>query len=251
MPVTQRLLSRAARKSARHPRRYLLTSVAVRVLSRTPTVLLLLHGSPPSLRTVLSLVHLVASLSPFVQRQPPPSPTPDSVKAESAPSPTLGPAKKRRRKEKAPAGAKEQPFSSIRVQIAAWAAKVVAAPEANVGILKEIREFSAAHRGRAAALSILTEAQLFKDIAPAYRIRSISETEAAVSVSKEVAKLRSFEQALLAAYRRFIKSVVALSRWRSGTSKAQPTTKATDQMMRVRRASCTALCELLRATPPL
>lgn len=159
------------------------------------------------------------------------------------------PDRKRRKMQKGGKDAKQEPFSVIRARIAAWASKVTAAPEANIGVLKELRQFSASHKGRAAALSILTEAQLFQDIAPAYRIRTISETEASVSVSKDVAKLRAFEQALLAAYRRFVKSVVALSRWRSGASKTMPTTKATDQMIRVRRASCTALSSLLRALP--
>lgn len=163
----------------------------------------------------------------------------------------LAPAPRKRRKKERRVEEKAVPFSAIRVRLSGWASKVVSAPEANVSVLRELRQFSTTHKGRAAALAILTEAQLFKDIAPAYRIRKITEKEAAVKVSKEIAKLRAFEQALLSAYVSYVRSICTLSRWNAGSaaSSSKPLSKATDQMHRVRRAACTALAELLRALP--
>lgn len=168
---------------------------------------------------------------------------PEHVPPEpAAPVVVSEPAKKRARKE-----GKEEPMTRVRERLAGWAARVVSAPEENVGILRELRQFSASHKGRAAALSILTEAQVFKDLAPAYRIRAITEQEANVKVSKEVAKLRAYEQALSAAYTRYVRSICTLSRWR--TSATAKVTKATDQMLRGRQAACTSLSELLKALP--
>ena len=143
------------------------------------------------------------------------------------------------------------PFSEVRAQLAGWASKLVSAPEENVGLLKELRTFSAANKGRAAALSILTEAQVYKDLAPAYRIRSITEKEAETTVSKDVAKLRSYEQSFLNSYVRFVRSMSSLTRSRVGklNGPKDAVSKKTDLLIRTRRAACTASAELLRALP--
>ncbi len=164
------------------------------------------------------------------------------------PKPTPIPDKPQKKESKTLDGV---PFSEVRAKLASWASKLVSAPEENVGLLKDLRKFSASNKGRAAALSILTEAQVYKDLAPAYRIRTISEKEAETTVSKDVAKLRSYEQAFLNSYVRFVRSIGALTRSRVGAQNGPNTTmsKKTDLLVRARRAACTAAAELLKALP--
>lgn len=131
----------------------------------------------------------------------------------------------------------------LKSKIAAMAAKIMASPENNVALLKELRKMSQTLKGKSAALVILTESQLYKDICPAYKIREITTKEAEIKVSKEVAKLRSFEQALAKSYQNFVKSCISLARWKSGGSLATP---AAREMHTVRLAVCKALAELIR-----
>lgn len=168
------------------------------------------------------------------------------LSAEEPPAPVTPPAKK---KKATPP--KELSQAAVRAKLAEWASKVVSAPEENVGILGELRQFSSSNKGRAAALSILTEAQLYKDLAPGYRIRKISQQETATKVSKDVAKLRGYEQTLLASYVRFTRSISSLARTRVGScgKKGNPLSKSADQLIRVRRAAATAAGEMLRALP--
>lgn len=139
---------------------------------------------------------------------------------------------------------KIESVEALKTRIAAIATKVVANPEENVALLKELRKMAQNLKGRTAALVILTESQLYKDICPAYRIREISEKEAETKVSKEIAKLRRYEQTLAKSYQNFVKSCVSLSRWKSGGAVETP---ATRDMHSVRLAVCKALAELIRS----
>lgn len=134
----------------------------------------------------------------------------------------------------------------IKAQIASLATRIVTDPHENVGNLSQLRQIAIQNKGRLAALAILTEAQVYRDIAPGYRIRTVTEKEAAVKVSKEVAQVRSFEQSLLSGFRRFIKSCTSLSQWRATGNNQTPAAK---DMTEVRHAACKALSTVLAALP--
>lgn len=150
--------------------------------------------------------------------------------------------RKRQRRELEKYAEKLEDFEVIKANVADMATKIVANPEENVSLLKELRHFAHQYRGTGAALVVLTEAQLYKDIAPAYKIRAISEKEAETKVSKDVARLRNFEEAFLASYQRFVRSCISVSQWHSGGAKE---TAATKNMKIVRTAACKALGELV------
>jgi Nucleolar complex-associated protein/CBF/Mak21 family len=145
-------------------------------------------------------------------------------------------------------------FERARSQIAAMASSVVSNPEANFARLNELRKMAQSSNRTITTLIVLTESQLYKDICPDYRIRVLSEEEASVKVSKDVANLRNYEQALLLCYTRFVKSAISLSRWSSGTapvgsSGRVPAAKSESErkMRKLRRAACTALIEITRS----
>jgi nucleolar complex protein 3 len=144
-------------------------------------------------------------------------------------------------------------FERAKGLIAGMASAVVADPEANITRLSDLRRMAKASNRSIAALIVLTESQLYKDVCPSYRIRPVSEEESKTKVSKDVARMRNFEQTLLASYTRFLESAISHSRWRAGGSK--PSLRAdigarsdTERnMQKLRRAACTALIEVARS----
>ncbi|KAG2451742.1 hypothetical protein HYH02_003522 [Chlamydomonas schloesseri] len=87
----------------------------------------------------------------------------------------------------------------------------VAGPEAAGAVAAELRTLQAlvadadSMVSRLAMLSLLA---VFKDILPGYRIRPPSDKEQEVKVSKDVAKLRDYEQALLKSYQAYLRSLL-------------------------------------------
>ncbi|KAJ5388633.1 hypothetical protein N7509_011174 [Penicillium cosmopolitanum] len=61
-------------------------------------------------------------------------------------------------------------------------------------------------------LALASQAAIYKDVIPGYRIRPITEEEMGGKVSKEVRKLRDFEQALVAGYRNYVQTLGALTK---------------------------------------
>ncbi|KAJ5227412.1 uncharacterized protein N7469_007418 [Penicillium citrinum] len=61
-------------------------------------------------------------------------------------------------------------------------------------------------------LALASQAAIYKDVIPGYRIRPISEEEMSGKVSKEVRKLRNFEQALLTGYRNYVQTLTSLTK---------------------------------------
>lgn len=140
-------------------------------------------------------------------------------------------------------------FEAAKARIASLASQVVSNPEMNLGKLGDLRKMAKSKNRNVTALVVLTESQLYKDICPSYRIREISEEEASVKVSKDVASMRNFEQGLLRCYSRFVKSVISLSRWSAGKVKrkgGRDWSDAERRMHKLRRAACSSLCEVVR-----
>lgn len=129
-------------------------------------------------------------------------------------------------------------LDAVKSEIASLSSALVADPQTHVAKLTELRALATRTRGRAAALAILSEAQLYKDIVPGYRIRAISEKEAEVKVSKDIARLRTFESSLLNSYTRYVRFCISAARRANSDADAA-----------VRRAAADALCNLLQALP--
>eukprot|EP00172_Hildenbrandia_rubra_P004568 Plantae.Rhodophyta-Hildenbrandia_rubra.ctg9455.p1 GENE.Plantae.Rhodophyta-Hildenbrandia_rubra.ctg9455~~Plantae.Rhodophyta-Hildenbrandia_rubra.ctg9455.p1 ORF type:complete len:671 (-),score=81.79 Plantae.Rhodophyta-Hildenbrandia_rubra.ctg9455:96-2033(-) len=122
--------------------------------------------------------------------------------------------------------------------------KITADPNGQVGLFDELRKLATSREQRTASLAILTEMQLFKDVAPAYRIKMGVKDDSFVRISKPVMQTRSFEQAFLRAYQKFLASMKTLIRWRGGGGKR---TAKYSKMENVRRTACIATCEAIKS----
>jgi nucleolar complex protein 3 len=72
---------------------------------------------------------------------------------------------------------------------------------------KSIVHFMSDKRTPIKRLVFLTLLAIYKDIVPGYRIRKLTAKELAVQVSKDVRKVRDFEEALLAGYQSYLQSL--------------------------------------------
>ena len=73
--------------------------------------------------------------------------------------------------------------------------------------MKKLRALSQDPSDVIKKLALLTQLAVYKDVLPGYRIRPLSEKEQNVTVSKEVAKLRDYEQSLLTNYQHYLQSL--------------------------------------------
>ncbi|KAI9207010.1 nucleolar complex-associated protein-domain-containing protein [Polychytrium aggregatum] len=92
-------------------------------------------------------------------------------------------------------------------QFAALASSIIENPEENIGELRALRELSNSSDPVIQKVGILTQLMVYRDIIPGYRIRKLTDKELAVKVSKDVKKLRNYEETLLSNYQAYLQSL--------------------------------------------
>ncbi|CAG8608991.1 13236_t:CDS:10, partial [Ambispora gerdemannii] len=97
--------------------------------------------------------------------------------------------------------------TSKKEELANIAQSIIEDPEKNVDQLRKLREISKDSNIIVKKFAFLTQLAVYKDVLPGYRIRVLSEKEKSVKVSKEVKKLRNYEQSLLANYKAYLQSL--------------------------------------------
>ncbi|KAL2002957.1 hypothetical protein VTN02DRAFT_5430 [Thermoascus thermophilus] len=89
-------------------------------------------------------------------------------------------------------------------------------------------------------LALAAQAAIYRDVIPGYRIRQLSEADKAEKVSKEVKKLRNYEQALLSGYRNYVDTLSTFAKLGKGEG---------DDDGSMRTAAIHCVCSLLLAVP--
>jgi nucleolar complex protein 3 len=119
-------------------------------------------------------------------------------------------------------GANTEPAIPFRQQVvqakedlARLAALVNEDPEENMASLRALGEIAQSDNPIVKQLAIATQCTVYKDIIPGYRIRSLSAEDMTEKVSKEVKKLRSYEQSLISGYQAYVKELTRLAKHRS------------------------------------
>ncbi|KAF3483351.1 nucleolar complex-associated protein 3 [Arthroderma uncinatum] len=91
-------------------------------------------------------------------------------------------------------------------------------PEEHMELFKKLTEMTeSASLPAVKKLALATQAAVYKDVIPGYRIRPLEGEELTAKVSKEVRQLRAFEQSLLSGYREYVQQLATLARARRGT----------------------------------
>jgi nucleolar complex protein 3 len=84
-------------------------------------------------------------------------------------------------------------------------------PEENSGAFKTLSQIGQTKNTTIKKLALATQLAVYKDVIPGYRIRPLSEEDMETKVSKEVRKLRAYEQALVGSYQAYIRELSKLA----------------------------------------
>lgn len=84
-------------------------------------------------------------------------------------------------------------------------------PEENPAAFKSLAQIGQTSNTTVKKLALATQLAVYKDVIPGYRIRPLSEEDMETKVSKEVRKLRAYEQALVGGYQAYIRELAKLA----------------------------------------
>ncbi|CEL08784.1 Putative Noc3p [Aspergillus calidoustus] len=115
--------------------------------------------------------------------------------------------------EEAPKIPLKQQILQAKEEIAKAATLINEDPEEHISSFKTMAEM--VENGSHVAIkkiALASQAAIYKDVIPGYRIRPLSEEEASAKVSKDVRKLRSFEQSLLSGYKHYVQTLLSLTK---------------------------------------
>ncbi|KAJ5690661.1 hypothetical protein N7462_005053 [Penicillium macrosclerotiorum] len=87
-------------------------------------------------------------------------------------------------------------------------------------------------------LALASQAAVYKDVIPGYRIRPLSEEDMTAKVSKDVRKLRNFEQSLVSGYKNYVHKLSVLAK--PGRTQVDPGLKS---------LAINCACSMLEAVP--
>lgn len=114
----------------------------------------------------------------------------------------------------------EKPAVPLKVQVlqtkeelARIAALINEDPEEHIGSFKGMLEMITASTPPAVKkLALAAMAAVYKDVIPGYRIRALGDADKMAKVSKDVRKLRDFEQSLLSGYQNYVQQLSLLTK---------------------------------------
>ncbi|KAL2856877.1 nuclear export protein Noc3 [Aspergillus pseudodeflectus] len=115
--------------------------------------------------------------------------------------------------EEAPKIPLKQQILQAKEEIAKAATLINEDPEEHISSFKTMAEMveNGSHVS-IKKIALASQAAIYKDVIPGYRIRPLSEEEASAKVSKDVRKLRSFEQSLLSGYKHYVQTLLSLTK---------------------------------------
>ena len=134
----------------------------------------------------------------------------------------------------------KQQIREAKEELARIASLVNEDPEEHIGALKTLAAIAESENNTVKKLALATSVTIYKDLIPGYRIRPIAEDAMTEKVSREVKKLRTFEQKLVSGYEAYVKQLAALCK-SSGSSDEQKAGLAT--------VAVSCACNLLTAVP--
>ncbi|KAL4778464.1 nuclear export protein Noc3 [Aspergillus varians] len=143
--------------------------------------------------------------------------------------------------EDAPKIPLKQQILQAKEEIARAATLINEDPEEHISSFKTMAEMVEGESHIAVKkLALAAQAAVYKDVIPGYRIRPLSEEETSGKISKDVRKLRNYEQSLLSGYKHYIQ--VLLSFTKSSKDKGNPDAG-------IKNVAINCACSLLVAVP--
>lgn len=134
-----------------------------------------------------------------------------------------------------------QQILEVKEELARIASLVNEDPEEHAGAFRTLGQIADSSNHTIKKLGLATQLAVYKDVIPGYRIRPIAEIDQTEKVSKEVRRLRAFEQSLVSSYQAYIKDLATCAKNRSGG--------ASEAASSVKQVAIACTCALLIAVP--
>ncbi|KAG8624381.1 hypothetical protein KVT40_007448 [Elsinoe batatas] len=125
--------------------------------------------------------------------------------------------------------------------LARMAGSISEDPEENISQLKGLAKIASSRVPTIKKLAMATQLAVFKDIIPGYRIRALSDEDMKAKLSKDVKRLRTFEQTLVSCYREYVRGLARAIKSASNNRTEDKASIASTAMI--------CLCTLLEAVP--
>lgn len=139
-----------------------------------------------------------------------------------------------------PRKSKKQEILEAKEELARIASLINEDPEEHIAALKTLGALAESENVTVRKLTLAAQVAIFKDLIPGYRIRPIAEDNMTEKVSKEVRKLRNFEQKLVSGYQTYVELLGKLAKG-SGLSNESAASLAS--------VAISCACSLLLAVP--
>lgn len=134
-----------------------------------------------------------------------------------------------------------QQILEAKEELARLAGLVNEDPEEHAGAFRALGQIATSSNPTIKKLGLATQLATYKDVIPGYRIRPIAEMDQTEKVSKDVRRLRAFEQSLVSSYQAYIKDLATCAKARQGG-----VSEATSS---VKQVAIACACALLIAVP--
>lgn len=118
--------------------------------------------------------------------------------------------------QKKPKVSPKEEIRQAKEDLARIAGSISEDPEENIGMLGSLAQIADSDNPVVKKLALGTQLAVYKDIIPGYRIRPLSKDDLQAKLSKEVRKLRNFEQGLLGGYKDYVQLLGQLAKKRDG-----------------------------------
>lgn len=135
----------------------------------------------------------------------------------------------------------QQQIIEAKEELARIAGLISENPEEHAGAYRTLAQIAASENPTIKKLALVTQLAVFKDVIPGYRIRPIAESDLAEKLSKEVRRLRAFEQALVGSYQTYVKELT--------NSAKSDNRDSLDGTATVGHVAISCACALLLAVP--
>ncbi|OAK97065.1 nucleolar complex protein-like protein 3 [Phaeosphaeriaceae sp. SRC1lsM3a] len=133
-----------------------------------------------------------------------------------------------------------QQILEAKEELARIASLVNEDPEEHIHALKTLAALADSENTTVKKLALATQVAIFKDLIPGYRIRPLSEEAMGEKISKDVKKLRTFEQRLVTGYQAYVDHLAKLAK-SSGSHNEQNASVAS--------VAVSCACNLITAVP--
>ena len=134
-----------------------------------------------------------------------------------------------------------QQILEAKEELARLATSINEDPEEHAGMFRILGQIAASSNPTIKKLALATQLAVYKDVIPGYRIRPIAEVDQTEKVSKDVKRLRAFEQSLVSSYQVYIKDLAACAKTRQE--------RVSEAVLRVKQVAIACTCALLIAVP--